>query len=566
MKSFSQLFHELPLALPTFSEIRKDNLVYVDKTRYLYHLVLTRQPQLLTRPRRFGKSTLVSTLEELFLHGVAPYDGHDSYFKGLEIEKLWPQVPRNEGPFYVLHLDFSELIRSCHNAADFQQKLNNKIVLFATDAQLELKVTSDIQRDAFDLLLDVVPNGSLVLLVDEYDAPLTRFLGTNTEATSDAMLQVLRDFFVLVKTRASKFRFTFITGTSRLSDASMFTAGNSIADISQDPDFGAICGITRAELQRYFPDHLRYAAAQRLHLPIEQVSAQQVEQLLDEMAQWYDGYCFDSDGATHVFSLWSVLCFFKKRTSTFNTYWFNGGGVPEILRKSLLNRSWEERLGLLAGDSVQVDLDAFLSPSTFATMKDEVLLFQTGYLTLKAPYSDEAEDSEVILGVPNQEIKRAIARMYWVDFFPDITGFSKAFSAELRASIKAQDATSLQQCFNKLFHSIDYEHYPLTQESAVTSVLHIALALVLDVRVMVNLHESQGRADLVFDWDQTTVVFELKYADKLNQTSSLLKQAVAQIQSRNYGDTLFKRPILWRLAMVFCAESRKLTEVQAVSE
>lgn len=83
--------------------------------------------------------------------------------------------------------------------------------------------------------------------------------------------------------------------------------------------------------------------------------------------------------------------------------------------------------------------------------------------------------------------------------------------------------------------------------------------------VVVNLHESQGRADLVFDWEQTTVVFELKYADKLNQTSSLLKQAVAQIQSRNYGDTLFKRQILWRLAMVFCAESRKLAEVQAVS-
>ncbi|MBU3844274.1 MAG: AAA family ATPase, partial [Candidatus Anaerobiospirillum pullicola] len=113
MKTFVQLRRMLPLGLQSFTEIRQRNLIYVDKTRYLYQLAMTSQPQLLTRPRRFGKSTLVSAFEELFLHGVAPYDGHDSYFKGLEIEQLWPQVPENDGPFYVLHLDFSELLQNC---------------------------------------------------------------------------------------------------------------------------------------------------------------------------------------------------------------------------------------------------------------------------------------------------------------------------------------------------------------------------------------------------------------------------------------------------------------------
>ena len=562
MKTFVQLRRMLPLGLQSFTEIRQRNLIYVDKTRYLYQLAMTSQPQLLTRPRRFGKSTLVSALEELFLHGVTPYDGHDSYFKGLEIEQLWPQVPENDGPFYVLHLDFSELLQNCKSVDVFNERLNKQIVTFAANSQLKL---NDDKDAAFDALIDVVPNDSLVLLVDEYDKPLTHFLGTDNDAEQEAMVQVLRGFFNQVKVHSGKFHFTFITGTTRLVDTSMFTAGNSFADISQKPEFGDICGITREELQHYFPEHLRYAAAQRLHIPVEQVSSEQVEQLLDKMALWYDGYCFERTGKTHVFSLWSVLCFFSEPDAVFIPYWFNGGGVPELLRKSLLNKSWEERLSLLEGDSVLVDLDAFLSPSTFATMQDEVLLFQTGYLTLKAPYCEEDDDSEVLLGVPNKEIKHAIARMYRVDFFPD-TGFRKAFSAKLRTAIKAQDAATLQQCFNELFHSIDYEHYPLTKESAVTSTLHIAIALVLDIRVMVNLHESQGRADLVFDWQNTTVVFELKYADTLNQTNSMLQQALTQIQTRNYGDTMFKRPKLWRVAMVFCAESRDLTAVQALSE
>ena len=562
MKTFEQLHRMLPLGQQSFTAIRQRNLIYVDKTRYLYQLAMTSQPQLLTRPRRFGKSTLVSALEELFLHGVTPYDGHDSYFKGLEIEQLWPQVPENDGPFYVLHLDFSELLQNCKSVDVFNERLNKQIVTFAANSQLKL---NDDKDAAFDALIDVVPNDSLVLLVDEYDKPLTHFLGTDNDAEQEAMVQVLRGFFNQVKVHSGKFHFTFITGTTRLVDTSMFTAGNSFADISQKPEFGDICGITREELQHYFPEHLRYAAAQRLHIPVEQVSSEQVEQLLDKMALWYDGYCFERTGKTHVFSLWSVLCFFSEPDAVFIPYWFNGGGVPELLRKSLLNKSWEERLSLLEGDSVLVDLDAFLSPSTFATMQDEVLLFQTGYLTLKAPYCEEDDDSEVLLGVPNKEIKHAIARMYRVDFFPD-TGFRKAFSAKLRTAIKAQDAATLQQCFNELFHSIDYEHYPLTKESAVTSTLHIAIALVLDIRVMVNLHESQGRADLVFDWQNTTVVFELKYADTLSQTNSMLQQALTQIQTRNYGDTMFKRPKLWRVAMVFCAESRDLAAVQALSE
>lgn len=171
--TFNQLRSMLPRGLQDFAWIRAHGLIYVDKTRYLYQLASINQPLLLTRPRRFGKSTLVSTLKELFLHGVAPYDGHESYFKGLEIEQLWPQDPDSEGPFYVLHLDFWGLLKDCTTVAAFKQRLNKQLLHFATEAQLELKTRSTDGLDVFKLLLDAVPDGSVVLLVDEYDAPLT---------------------------------------------------------------------------------------------------------------------------------------------------------------------------------------------------------------------------------------------------------------------------------------------------------------------------------------------------------------------------------------------------------
>ncbi|MBU3844371.1 MAG: ATP-binding protein [Candidatus Anaerobiospirillum pullicola] len=569
MSTFDQLMAILPEG-QTFSLIRESGRIYVDKTRYLYSLALSRKPWLLTRPRRFGKSTLVSAFEELWLHGVAPYDGHDSYFKGLEIEQLWPQVPDNAGPFYVLHLDFSVLLINCHNAADFHQRLNAKILRFAQNAHLELQTTGTDQ-DAFEQLLDAVPDKSVVLLVDEYDAPLTRLLEADADddaasAASAAMTQLLRDFFVLIKASSRKFRFIFITGITRLKDTSVFSAGNSVVDISQRPDYGAICGITREELQRYFPEHLRYAAAQWLQLPEEQVSSLHVEQLLDEMTMWYDGYCFDRNCATHVFSLWSLLCFFGEKCTDFNTYWFDGSGRSKLLLQNLSQLSWTDRFNILFGDSVEVELEDFLSPTTLEAMQPEVLLFQTGYLTLKAPYRGAAASDTltVLMGLPNKEMESALSRLYCLDFLPKKFGF-RAFVDKLRAALKAQDATALQQCCNKVLQSVDYEHYPLTQESSVTACLYIAISLALHVRVTVNHHESHGRADLLFDWQHTTVVIEFKYAHKHSETSDLLKQAVEQILDRNYGDTFAQQPHLWRLAMVFCAESHEITDVQVVT-
>ena len=571
MPTFDQLQEMLP-AGQSFTAIRKSGRIYVDKTRYLYRLAVSSGPLLLTRPRSFGKSTLLSAFEELFLHGVAPYDGHESYFKGLEIEQLWPHDPWYEGPFYVLHLDFSELLVGCHNVDDFEEQLNAAIWDFAAKEHLVLNDPYYGREDAWEMLLDAVPDLSLVLLVDSYDAPLNQFEGTDKEAERNDMVRVLRAFFCFLKACSNKFRFTLITGCTRLQAANqIWGAVNSIVDISQDSYFGDICGFTLEELQRYFPEHLRYAAAQWLQLPMEQVTAQHVEQLVSELDAWYGGYCFDDDGSTQVLSPFSVLSFFSEEHTHFDSFWVNDGGYPEILRNAVLQLSWPKRLRLLAGDSMSVDLYG-----SSEQKQAELLLLQTGYLTRQASVGDGATSSFFCVAacLPNKELKSAFFRWWYADLLPKSTvipleNMGECFGAKQRAAIASKDAAALQQCCNEFLRDSDGERYPLLQASDVADFLHSCLALVLALPVTDDddddEHELLGRDKLLFAYQDTTVLIAFAYAQERSESSALLSQAVKQIRAKKYGKIFKRRLGLWRLAMVFCAESREITDVQVVS-
>ena len=569
MPTFDQLMAVLPEG-QSFAAIRQSGRIYVDKTRYLYRLAVSGGPLLLIRPRRFGKRMLLSALEEIFRHSVAPYDGHESYFKGLEVEQLWPQLRNNDGPFYVLHLNFSELLVGCHSVADFAEQLNAAIWDFAAKEHLVLNDPYYGKEDAWEMLVDAVPDLSLVLLVDGYDAPLNQFSGTDKEAERNDMERELRAFFCLIKACSHKFRFTLITGCTRLQAANnIWGSVNSIVDISQQPEYGAICGFTLEELQRYFPEHLRYAAAQRLQLPQEQVTAQHVEQLVSELDAWYGRYCFDDDGRTQVLSPFSVLSFFSEEHTYFNTFWVNDGGYPELLRKAVLQWSWPKRLRFLAGDSMSLDLYGWSEPD-----QADLLLLQTGYLTRQASVGDGDTSYFffVAASLPNKELKSAFFRWWYADLLPKSTvipleNMGESFGAKPRAALASKDAAALQQCCNEFLRDSDSERYPLLQASDIADFLHSCLALTLDLPVSKgDEHKLWGRDELLFAYQDTTVLIAFVYAHKRSESSVLLPQAIKQIRAKKYGKTFKRRPFLWRLAMVFCAESREITDVQVVSE
>ena len=362
MLEFDDLQDKIPNS-QYFSKIIRNKKIYVDKTDLIYKIARHDSFQFLSRPRRFGKSTIISILEELFTHGVKDFideDGikQESYFKGLAIEKLWIE----DKTYKVIHLDFSklpdvdELIDEKLKKSDILIKRydsykvgieveNFKLGIFkAIKNSLDknkLKITQNTTsfKDLLDNLIHQSKLNSIVLLIDEYDYPLTHpkenLSSEEYIAYENEVLAIMRSFYAIIKAQDKYFRKVFITGITRYKDASIFTAGNTIMDISLDPRFGAIVGFTRNEIKHYFYEHLRYAVMKHYAIDEKDIKDEHIEQILDKLAYWYDGFCFDRLHKHHVYSTISILQFFSQEDCAFLQYWYDLGGFPTILRANL---------------------------------------------------------------------------------------------------------------------------------------------------------------------------------------------------------------------------------------
>ena len=261
---FLQLKTKLPSAKADFVEIRQSNYIYVDKTKYIYDMTCSTDPIFISRPRRFGKSTLISTFEELFTHGVKPYDGHDSYFKGLYIEDKWT----DEKDYLIMKLDFAELFTDyCSTGLEFENRFVQVLNDFAKQFGITPKENAKVS-DAFSNILKNVAIKSLVILIDEYDFPLTQNI--NHPDVFEDIAKSLRSFYQSMKSNSGKYRFVFITGITRYKDTAIFTAGNTIEDVSLYTEYGEIVGYTKDEIRHYFADYLKYSASVRTSKAIEQ--------------------------------------------------------------------------------------------------------------------------------------------------------------------------------------------------------------------------------------------------------------------------------------------------------
>ena len=541
---FYQLNARLPDGNSDFTDIISSNFLYVDKTKYIYDLAFKKGQYFLSRPRRFGKSTLISTLEELFKRGVKPYDGHDSYFKGLYIEDKW----RDENNYLIMKLDFAELFTDyCSTGLDFENRFVQVLNEFAKQFGISPKENAKVS-DAFSNILKNVANKSLVILIDEYDFPLTQHI--NHPNVFEDIAKSLRSFYQSMKSNSGKYRFVFITGITRYKDTSIFTAGNTIEDVSLYTEYGEIVGYTKDEIRHYFADYLKYSASVRKSKAIEQLTKDDVEDLLNELASMYDGYCFDKRCMTHVYSTWSIISFFKNRFAEFENYWYVNGGLPSVLQ-SYISDVKDQAQDILKSNLVTVDTLTFLNPTNLDTMDIRVLLYQTGYLTL-----DKTDNDIIYLKFPNHEIIDSFKTLYFGRVFKD---------TDKRAALKARKIDTLTTSrdivdyFNRILNAVDYEHYPLTQESAVTNSLFMFFNGYGLTHTNVNVHSSKGRADLIIDDEKRRIVCEFKYAKENDNAESLLKEACEQIAAREYGETEPKPQELLKLALVFSEKERKFT-------
>lgn len=331
--NFNEFGNKIIPGLSSFPRLIARNCIYVDKTARIYELAKDRTAKFLSRPRHFGKSTIVSTLEELFRYGTKTRD-HDSFFKGLAIEKLW----NDEGHYQVLRLDFKNEFADFYDSSRyFRNRLRKVLENFAASLDISISPEAHEVSETFEALLSGMQDNSLVLLIDEYDAPLRARMQLPKDSEEDEKFAgIMRGFYEVIKRHGDKFRCIFITGITRCNDSGLFTSGINIQDISLEPQYADIAGFTREELEIYYHDQLVYAASIHEGLGTDYISYNYIDDVLHQIHKWYGGYYFDKYRKTQVFSTWAVLNFFLNSEAEFKSYWYEEeAGRSGFLKKSI---------------------------------------------------------------------------------------------------------------------------------------------------------------------------------------------------------------------------------------
>ena len=534
----------------SFEAFSMYNAIYVDKTELIYSLVSLPNRIFISRPRRFGKSLTLDTIATLFETGVEPY------FKGTWIYDKW-----TEPTYPVLRLNFLDLDK--YSLEHFKQKLNAIISSFARDINVKNYEEKVEPEDTIYFLLDELrkEKRQIVILIDEYDCQMTANI--NNETLYKQFQEKIKSFYATIKNKWP-IKFLGITGVTRLKDVEIFSIGSDIRDITNASAYSQMIGFTRDEIKRYYIDYLTLAASYENKCRVEEVTDTQIESMLEMMAQNYDGYCFDEDYEKKVFSTWSVNTFFQtmieKKKVQFGEYWYDNGGLPSILVNYLKTHELNSFDYLNKENPITIPVNDFLNPTALTTINQNVLMCQTGYLTLRSALT--SGDLTVDLGIPNGEIYKALNRLLAINFYKEgIYALAKG----VRDLLDAGDIEDIIDRFNSVINSVSYDHFPINSEAAVQNYLYLFL-IGAGIEATTESHSSKGRADLIIETKNRRLVFELKYAEDETVAKAMLSEAVEQIKSRDYGNTEPKKNELLRIATVFNAEPkvRAFTEYQAV--
>ena len=493
-----------PIGIQTFEKIRQGGYCYVDKTALVYQLAQSGQYIFLSRPRRFGKSLLLSTLEAYF-------QGKKELFVGLAMEKLeqdWTQYP-------VLHLDLNA--QKYDSPAALEEILNDRLSKWESvygshpsEKSLSLRFQGIIQRAVEQC------GRNVVILVDEYDKPLLQVIGN--ESLQDEYRSQLKAFYGVLKSQDAYIRFALLTGVTKFSKVSIFSDLNNLNDISLDDEFATICGITEEELYGSFTEDIRLFSEKN------QMSVEETRQKLKE---WFDGYHF-STHCPDIYNPFSLLSTFKK--GVFNSYWFETG-TPTFL-VTLLKKGHYVLSNL---DKEQVTRD-MLGDIDNIGGNPLPILYQSGYLTLKGY---DREFGTYSLGFPNREVSEGFNRYLLLGYASVPSGNSAFQIQNFVWEVRRGDTDAFMRRLQSFFADTPYE---LARDLEVhyQNVLFIVFKL-LGFYVQVEYHTSQGRIDLVLQTPQYIYVMEFK----LDGTA---EEALQQIEEKQY-------------ALPFASDARKLYKV-----
>ena len=535
----------------SFKNFYENNRIYIDKTEYLYRMLVDNPLEriFVSRPRRFGKSLTLDTVATLFESGVEPY------FKGTWIYDKW-----TEPTYPVFRLNLIEYPKD--DLIEFKRRLIKDISNFAFLNKVKNYFEDFSPTGSLKSLLEAlaIEHRKIVLLIDEYDCQLTANI--NNKKIYDSFQEFLREFYGIIKGKYA-IRFLGVTGVTRLKDVSIFSVGSDINDITNDSAYSQMIGFTRDEIKKYYIDYLKLAASCENNCSVDKVTDAQIESMLDMMAQNYDGYCFDEFYKKKVFSTWSVNKFFqnivKNKFVDFGEYWYDNGGLPSILVNYLKTHELNIFDYLDKNKSLKVTDDDFKNPTSLTAINQNVLMCQTGYLTLRSSLNDS---NIIALGIPNGEIYKALNKLLAAKFFKGTIDVTNDANENILDVGSVEDIISL---LNTMVNTVTYDAYSLNSESSVQNYVK-AYLLGAKQNVFSEIHQAKGRADLMIETNKRRIVIEFKYAKDETEAKAKLSEAIEQIKTRDYGNIVPRKDELLRIAAVFNADPkvRAFTEFQLV--
>ena len=511
-----------------FGELIDNNCIYVDKTAIINQFASKKGPFFISRPRRFGKSTLINTLHELFAHGTEK-------FKGLEIEPLW-----KDKTYKVLHLDFS-LFKETPSNGSFNKDFMDSLRFSLQRAGIEpTKEKVDFPAKLLEKSIENEDEKAVVLLVDEYDAPLTAVLNDSNEF--EDRRKILSNFYFTVKSFQVKFRFIFITGVTYYSHTSIFSAFNHLTDLTLDSDYGALLGYTSDELESYFSEYIDNAVETlNRKFPTERYTH---EKVVEELKRNYDGYSFDEDCMHHVYNPWSILNFLKSPHRGFIPYWVSSGGstptfLVNYLKQGLKKYNSNELQSLLGIDStVNKDTDSlYPSIENISNIDLFAILYQAGNFCIKSAF-----DGYFKVGIPNLEVKKAYSNLL-LNQLTRTQDTKLRFIEPFKEVLASGNLDKIKELFNTFINEFSYETVKNFNEACFRGVLKLAM-LTFNVSASTEVMGSCGRADITAEAGDYLYVFELKVTDNSKDIDTKLSEAKEQIIKNKYARRLTDKTVI----------------------
>ena len=509
-----------------FRELIDNNCIYVDKTAEISQFAVKKGPFFISRPRRFGKSTLINTLHELFAHGIEK-------FKGLEIEPLW-----DDKTYKVVHLDFSKF-KDVPSISSFNKDFMDSLRFALERAGIE-PTKENVDFPAILLEKSIENEDEVVLLVDEYDAPLTAVLNDSNEF--EDRRKILSSFFLTVKSIQGKFRFIFITGVTYYAHTSIFSAFNNLKDLTLDLRYGALLGYTSEELESYFGEYIDNAVEvlnKKYHT--ERYSHDVV---VSELKRNYDGYSFDEECMHHVYNPWSIVNFFDAPVRGFIPYWVSSGcATPTFLvnylKQGLKKYNVDELQSLPSIDSTVNKVSDKLYPviDKIADIDLFAILYQAGYFCIKGVNRKIFQ-----IGIPNLEVKQAYSEIL-LRLLTNNNDVQEKFSTSLYDVLCENNLNKLKDIFNCFIKELSYETVKNFNEACFRDVLKLAM-LTFNVTASTEVIGAFGRADITAEAGDYLYVFELKVTDNSKDIDTKLTEAKEQIIKNKYARRLTDKTVV----------------------